>query len=942
MTHDHRIIYVDPEPPTETITVLTELGVNVDHVETASECFEALPDEISTEADDPLVVNAVDVPCVVTEYDLPRTDGITLCRRIDKSYPAVPIALYTDDGNETLAGEAIAAGADAYVPKSQGVETLTTRLVELLVNTSEKRVRRQTGDRLETLQKTSHELLQADSRTAICESVIDATEAVIDDSLAGIRLYDDETDRLEIVATSSQLAVQSGDLTTISRGDGLLWDIYEEGSPRVIEDASGEMVPYDLEATVENAIFHPLGEHGLLTVAGANGTDLTLDDFNLIHVLAATAESALDRAVRDRELERAKTVIEAVGDSVYALDADGRFVTINDRLTEITGYEKSELLGEHVSKAFDGGVIERAGSATARSGTDDEKPIRTVEMTVVSRDGTEIPCEVNTTVLRSNGEVMGSVGVVRDVSDRIEIEDKLRDQRAKMERLHEVASNLEECTCQEQIFELALDAAKAVLEFDTCAVFVVEDDVFVKKANSDTVPGAVVENTLRVDEGLAGKTYQNKETYRLDDVQTDPDAKTSGHDIRSALSVPVGDHGVFQALASERRVFEEGDEELAELLLSHVADALDRIAFEERLKAERDRFVALFENVPDAVVSSQFDADQGPIVDRVNPAFERVFGYEQEEVVEQPLDRFIVPPAEEAAAESINRRGQRGEIVETEVKRQTTDGLRDFRMRLVPQRTGDETSSAFGVYTDITKQKQRQKRVEILNRVLRHDLRNGMNIINGCAEMLAEAVDDDGSRTYAETIQERSADLISLAEKTRAVERTLDRGDAATGPVDVIDGIETAVEGIEGTYTDAEITCSLSEAAYARADDLLEEAVFHVLENAVQHNDMPVPTVEVSVAEGGPDDDVLAITVADNGPGIPDAERELLEEDKEITQLRHASGLGLWLVNWVVTQSGGQLRFEENEPRGTVVVLEVPKADLPSTGVASEGAAAAE
>lgn len=942
MAHDHRIIYVDPDPRKETMAVLSDLAVEVDHVETAPACLEALPEDFSTETDGPSVVDPVSVPCVVTEYDLPRSDGITLCRRIDTTYPEVPTVLYTDEGSETLAGEAIAAGANAYVPKSQGAETLTTRIIELLVDTRERRTARGTGDPLETLQKTTQELLQAESQTAICESVIEATEAVIDDSLAGIRLYDEENDQLEIVATTSHLAAHSGELTPISRGDGPLWDTYEEGTPRVIDDASSEMVPYDLEATVENAIIHPLGDHGLLTVAGATGTDLTLEAFNLIHVLAATAESGLDRAVRDQELERAKTVVEAVGDSVYALDTEGRFVTVNDRLAEITGYDKSKLVGEHVSKAFDGGVIERGWRTDAVGKSAEENPIRTFKMTVVGKDGTEIPCEVNTTVLRSNGDVVGSVGVIRDVSDRIEIENKLRNQRAKMERLHEVASDLEECSCQEQIFELAVDAAQAVLELDTCAIFVVEDGVFVRKANSDTVPGDVVENNLRADEGISGKTYQNRQTYRIDDVQNDPDAKSSSDDIRSALSVPIGDHGVFQALSSELATFEEGDEELAELLLSHVADALDRIAFEEQLKAERDRFVALFENVPDAVVSSRIDTDSGPIVDRVNPAFERVFGYEQEEVVEQPLDRFIVPREESPEAESINQRGERGEIVETEVKRRTTDGLRDFRMRLVPQQTEGEVTTAFGVYTDITKQKQRQKRVEILNRVLRHDLRNGMNIINGCAEMLADSIDDETNQTYAATIQERAAELIGLAEKTRAVERTLDRGDAATGPVDVVDGIETVVERIESAYPDTDLRISVPDTAYARADDFLKDAIFHVLENAIQHNDMPVPTVELSLAEVDHSDEVLQITVADNGPGIPDAERELLAEEKEITQLRHASGLGLWLVNWVVTQSGGRLRFEENDPRGSVVILEVPKAELPSTGVASEGATAIE
>ncbi|WP_459987600.1 ATP-binding protein, partial [Natrinema sp. JCM 9743] len=80
----------------------------------------------------------------------------------------------------------------------------------------------------------------------------------------------------------------------------------------------------------------------------------------------------------------------------------------------------------------------------------------------------------------------------------------------------------------------------------------------------------------------------------------------------------------------------------------------------------------------------------------------------------------------------------------------------------------------------------------------------------------------------------------------------------------------------------------------------------------------------------------LTLTVADDGPGIPPEERELLEGDREITQLRHASGLGLWLVNWVVTQAGGRLTFHDNEPRGTVVTLAIPRADAESVRSASD------
>ncbi|MGM0399219.1 MAG: ATP-binding protein, partial [Halobacteriota archaeon] len=64
--------------------------------------------------------------------------------------------------------------------------------------------------------------------------------------------------------------------------------------------------------------------------------------------------------------------------------------------------------------------------------------------------------------------------------------------------------------------------------------------------------------------------------------------------------------------------------------------------------------------------------------------------------------------------------------------------------------------------------------------------------------------------------------------------------------------------------------------------------------------------------------------VEDDGPGIPDHEKAVLREGEE-TPLAHGSGLGLWLVYWIVTMNGGRLEISDNEPRGTVVEIDLPR-----------------
>ncbi|WP_080507128.1 ATP-binding protein [Halorubrum hochstenium] len=93
----------------------------------------------------------------------------------------------------------------------------------------------------------------------------------------------------------------------------------------------------------------------------------------------------------------------------------------------------------------------------------------------------------------------------------------------------------------------------------------------------------------------------------------------------------------------------------------------------------------------------------------------------------------------------------------------------------------------------------------------------------------------------------------------------------------------------------------------------------------IEHNDAETPRIEVTL-ERRTDRDEVALCVADNGPGVPQEEIDVLRADQE-DQLQHLSGFGLWFVNWVVTNSGGGLEFAENEPRGSVVRLVFPTAE---------------
>ncbi|MDQ2071263.1 ATP-binding protein [Haloarcula sp. H-GB4] len=97
----------------------------------------------------------------------------------------------------------------------------------------------------------------------------------------------------------------------------------------------------------------------------------------------------------------------------------------------------------------------------------------------------------------------------------------------------------------------------------------------------------------------------------------------------------------------------------------------------------------------------------------------------------------------------------------------------------------------------------------------------------------------------------------------------------------------------------------------------------NVLTNAIQHNDSAPPSVAVDVTDDG---DAVSVTVSDNGPGIPDEQKRTVFERGEKRPDSEGTGVGLYLVRTLVDAYGGDVWVEDNEPRGAVVGLTLPKA----------------
>lgn len=303
-------------------------------------------------------------------------------------------------------------------------------------------------------------------------------------------------------------------------------------------------------------------------------------------------------------------------------------------------------------------------------------------------------------------------------------------------------------------------------------------------------------------------------------------------------------------------------------------------------------------------------------------------------------------------------------------------GLYDQRLALTMTDEWERISSGFNELTAGIRQrenaiKESEQRLEVLNRVLRHNLRNDMAVIITYADMLPELVDDPDVEMASEKIVTMGRGLTDLGTKAGKIEQAFQSVDDGLTTVDLTTIVESTVADLQADAPAADITVSMPETADVLALSTVAMAVENVCENAVEHNTAPEPMIDITVspepvdAESGDDttliehaesvddttpiehtksvDDTapiehteptdgaepindaehIRLTVADNGPGIPDQEINVLTAGRE-TALEHGSGLGLWLVYWLVDKSGGELHFDDSDLGGSAVSLVLP------------------
>jgi PAS domain S-box-containing protein len=338
--------------------------------------------------------------CVISDYDMPRQNGLEFLKTVREEYPELPFILYTGKGSEEVASDAISAGASDYMQKESGTDhfcVLAERIKTLVERTRAERQRQQLTEAIETAREGIGIIDSDGYHTAVNRAYADAY-GTRPSELVGkhwTRLYPEneaEHIRSEVLPTVDEVGYWRGRTTGLRvDGDTFIQDCVVSATER------GETI--------------------------------------------CAVQDVSDEAESEEQLSRYQALIEVLKDPVYVLDEEGQFDFVNDAFIQKFGYERDELLGNGVSVIKDEQAVEQGLNNLRRLLSSDEPDSVYFETEIQSKSGESIPCEDHMTALPYEGdEFDGSVGILRDVSRQKGRERELRELRRQNKRLDEFAS----------------------------------------------------------------------------------------------------------------------------------------------------------------------------------------------------------------------------------------------------------------------------------------------------------------------------------------------------------------------------------------------------------------------------------------------------------------------------------------------------------------------
>ncbi len=395
------------------------------------------------------------------------------------------------------------------------------------------------------------------------------------------------------------------------------------------------------------------------------------DDDGEILAALGMSQDITERTERERELARYETIVETIDHGIYVKDDDGRFTMVNDAYADLTGYDHETLVGEHAS-LVDEDAIEQ--SREMRTTMDGEGTDRTMKAVIQTADGTSVPTERTFSTLQVGDGEERHVGVVRDITERIEQQRKVEESERRYRTLVE--------------------------NFPNGSVGLFDRDLRYTAVGGQLLDALDISPQNRVGSHI----YDIHPDSLLDDIEPYYLAALEGE--TNTFEVEYGGRYLH---ANTLPVRDSEGEVSAGMLV--VQDITERREAEHELRESEAKFRILAENLEEVVWMATPDAEEFIYI---NPAFEKVWEIDRKSLYDEPLSFLDVvhPDDHERVREEFTALPENDFDGEFRIVRP------DGEIRWVHAKgtrvydEDSEISRIVGTGQDITERKERERQLE--------------------------------------------------------------------------------------------------------------------------------------------------------------------------------------------------------------------------------------
>lgn len=600
-----------------------------------------------------------------------------------------------------------------------------------------------------------------------------------------------------------------------------------------------------------------------------------------------TEQKTVAEALKTTE-EKYKNLFENIPIGLYHTTPDGRTLMANQKMIEMLECASFEELTAHnLSEKGFGPTYSRS---KFKKRIKQENEIRGLEGIWITKNKARIHVRENVKAVRDNNkEIMYYEGSAENITQRKQMEEALS-------RLATIVASSPDAIIVSDFHDIIIDwNAGAEQIYGYTAEEIVGKSIFTLIPIDRIEHLKIVLNKLR-----KGETVNNYETIRL---------KKNGSTVHVSVSVSAIKNSQGKAIAT--------------------ASIARDITQNKKMEEAVTRLATIVESSPDAIIVT----DSNNIITTWSPGAERLYGYNEKEILGKSILLLVPPNRDHEIAENVNllKKGKTITNFET-IRYAKNEQPINISVSVCPIKDSNNNIVAIAsIARDITEQKKLEKQRDMLIGVVSHELKTPLTSIKAFVQLLQKRVEikkDTTTTLYLQKVNNQVNKLNSLildlldATKLRAGKLQFHKE-----YVDINTLIQEVTEDIKQTTTSHTILIKGNIKKHVYMDkNRIGQVITNLLSNAIKYSlDKDKIIVRITTSSTNK----VKISVQDFGIGISQQNHEkifkpFLRIEKLTQEDLPSLGLGLYISREIIRNHNGTMEIKSIEGKGSTFSFTLP------------------